>query len=171
MEQNDVKKSISNILSKLPRKMIEHKHNDVITECLLYELSHEICFHLSSIAYFVYNPDFHICKGVAGILEADIKDWCKDPWHDIETFEKTIKNKDYNKKIKSTEFCTLFAKSNLDIVNEIKKSIEINDINYYCWNLHNNNIGILVYKEKNSNPIEKEHIEDAAGIIGFCPIH
>ena len=169
-KNNIIQDSISKILSKIPKKMSTLKKHNTVAECILYELSHEICFHLSNIAYLVYNPDFHLCKGISGIQQSDMKSWCEDPWHNIDSFSEIVHSTEYNKKIKEINFCTLKIENSSEIVNELKNILNKPDICSYTWNIHNNNMGILLYEPNNKEYINVDDVESAAGIIGFCPI-
>jgi hypothetical protein len=165
--------TINTILTHLPKKIINNRNHDALATCILYEISQEICLHLDNAAYFIYNPDFHLCKGITGIKKTEILDWCNDPWTNITEFENSIKETNYNKSIKNIQFCTVFSnKDILLIIEEIKKSMQLQTEEYFHWLLPNNNIGILLYQsvEKENNLINKEYIENAASLLGFCPI-
>lgn len=165
--------SINSILSDLPKKIINNRNHDALASCILYEISKDICLHLENAAYFIYNPDFHLCKGIAGIKKIEINDLINDPWSDIAQFQNVIQNTNYHKSIQSSQFCTLFSKKDLNIIiNEIKKAIGAENEYFFYWQLPNNNIGILVYKsnQKKYDSDEKEYIENATSLLGFCPI-
>lgn len=173
---NEIFNNIAKVFSNLPKKIISNKSHNYLTDCVLYEISQEFCFHFNEVAYFVYNPDFHLCKGMAGIKKNEISSCCEDPWENLNEFEAIIKMTKYNQKIKEMQFCTLFSEKDVDrIVKEIEKSIDARSKKYYSWQLPNNNIGILLYesaKEENeeSKKIYEEQIENAGGLLGFCPI-
>jgi predicted SprT family Zn-dependent metalloprotease len=61
---------LSNLV-QLPHKIVQLHGNEYLPEFVLHELSHEQCFDLSKVAYFVDNADFNCMKGVAGIDRAD----------------------------------------------------------------------------------------------------
>lgn len=165
--------NISKVFSSLPKKILTNRSHSYLTDCVLYELSHEFCFHFEEVAYFVYNPDFHLCKGMAGIKKSEIGCGINDPWNNITEFELTVKKSAYNNKIKETEFCTVFSEHNIEkIILEIKKVLQGTEKNFFTWGLPNNNIGILLYKTVREEFKEtyKEQMENAGGILGFCPI-
>ena len=171
MLNNAVRDSIIKRILKIPKKIIEHKTNSALAECILYELSGELCLHLKKIAYFVYNPDFHLCKGIAGISRENISNWCEeDHWNKIEDFSKIIKNSEFNKKVLEKSFCTLSHNSIDLIIIDLKKSLENENLISYSWEVKNKNIGILLYEASSQNINLNEEIEDAAGILSFCPI-
>lgn len=171
----EITSSINSILSHLPKKIINNHNHNALATCVLYEISQDICLHLQSAAYFIYNPDFHLCKGITGIKKIEIENWCNDPWNNITEFENTIKETNYNKTIKNTQFCTIFSKQDIQtIIEEIKKSTQLENQESFHWLLPNNNIGILLYKsveKENNQTIEKEYIENATSLLGFCPIY
>ena len=165
--------SINKILTSLPKKIIHHRNHDALATCVLYEISQDICLHLQAAAYFIYNPDFHLCRGITGINKNVINTWCNDPWSNISEFQTTIQNTNFNKQIKQTQFCTVFSNNNIEtILEEIKKTINLSNHKFFHWPLPNNNIGILVYEENMTKNvlIEEEYIENAANLLGFCPI-
>lgn len=171
MDKKDIKYNISKILSQIPKKILNLKSHEALAECILYELSNELCFHLSSISYIVYNPDFHLCKGIAGIAREDLAGWCNDPWGDIDSFFGIIKKTDFNSRIKEISFCTIKIETPDEIVNEIKKSVGNESLLSYKWNISNGNVGIILYKMVDENiSIDEEDFENAAGIIALCPI-
>ena len=79
--------SITEILTHLPKKIINNRYHNALTDCVLYEISQDMCLHFTEVAYFIYNPDFHLCKGIAGIKKKEIDNWCNDPWNNINEFE------------------------------------------------------------------------------------
>lgn len=165
--------SINTILTHLPKKIINNRNHDAVATCVLYEISQEMCLHFENAAYFIYNPDFHLCKGITGIKKKEINNWCNDPWSNITEFENIVKVTDYNKIIKNTQFCTIFSNKEINaVIEEIKKSLKLEKLEECHWKLPNNNFGILLYEivKKENNFIEKEYIENAASLLGFCPI-
>lgn len=171
MEKTSIN-SFELILQNLPKKILNNRSHDAVTECVLYDISREICLNFIEVAYFIYNPDFHLCKGIAGINQKEIDSWQSDPWQDISAFENIIKQTKYNQKIKKTEFCTTISENNFDkIVDEIKKSIDMEYAHIHSWNLNNNNIGILLYCNQNELISRaSSEIENAAILLSFCPI-
>lgn len=164
--------SFESILQNLPKKILHNRCNDAVAECVLYDISRDICLNFVEVAYFIYNPDFHVCKGMAGINRKEIDSWQDDPWQNITNFQNIVKNTDYNKKIKKTEFCTTISNNDLQaIINEIKKSIEMEYASIHHWNLQNNNTGILLYHcNDTTQNRQSSEIENAAILLSFCPI-
>jgi hypothetical protein len=170
---SEIFNNISKVFSSLPKKILTNKTHSYLTDCVLYELSQEFCFHFEEVAYFIYNPDFHLCKGMAGIKKNEIHCQINNPWENINEFESTVKKSTYNNTIKKTEFCTVFSEKDIQkIIGEIQKVLESKEHDIFSWNLPNNNIGILLYKRatQESTTSYEEHMENAGGILGFCPI-
>lgn len=170
MEKVAINVAIKSKILKLPKKIIEHKNNDALAECILYELSDELCLSLKKIAYFVYNPDFHLCKGIAGVSREDLPDFKENPWENIQDFSKSIKNTDFNKKVLETSFCTVSHDSISLIIKDLKNSLNNQNFSVHSWERTYKNIGILLYEPLSENFESQEEIEDAAGILSFCPI-
>lgn len=172
--ENTLSYTISDTLSRIPKKILNNKNNPHLYEYILYEIAHEKCLNFSEIAYFIYNPDFHLCKGISGMKCDELKesyDSDIDQWDESPKFQSIINKSNYNATIKSTEFCTLHDQGIDSIVNEIKKSLNIDQIDYFHWNTTNNNIGILIYAKKNHDEIAKNILEDATALLSFCPIY
>ena len=167
----DVTAIIAQRLSKLPKKINLFHSSDVLTEGILWEFSHEMCFHLSSIAYFVYNPDFHICKGIAGLLKKDLGDWCSEPWNDMESFEEKTLQSPFNVLVKKTLFSTHPGQKLADIIEKIKEQIDLPHELSYTWNIKHDNIGILLYfPSEQTNTYSNEDIHDAVEFLTFCKL-
>lgn len=171
--EKTISSNIANVLSSLPKKILQNKNYPILQECILYELANEQCLNFTEVAYFVYNPDFHLCKGLSGIKSQElVNTQILNHWDHSSQFETTINQSAYNKLIKNTEFCTLFSDNQIDlIINEIKKSLELTDSQYFTWHTNNNNIGILIYTSQNSlTQIENKMLEDATALLSFCPL-
>jgi hypothetical protein len=165
---NSSKKNISDVLTTLPKRILKNKDNNYLADFILYEIAKEECLELETYAYFIYNPDFHICKGISGIKHEDVQTLNSNLWDAQDLFINHIKENTYNKNIKSIEFCTISKKSDIQaIVEEIKKILEIDTLNIFTWDLPNNNIGILLFTKNNCST---EDIEKAASLLGFCSI-
>lgn len=177
--------NISKILANLPKKIIHHKNADYLTNFVLYEICKDECLNFNTCAYFIYNPDFHLCKGIAGIKKSELgKSPIDDLWENNGTEKQNIVESEFNKTIKSMQFCTISAEKNIDkIILEIKKSITASIENSFTWSLPNNNFGIMIFSyekvdvmseetEENKNKISlDEDIENAASLLAFCPIY
>jgi hypothetical protein len=170
MKEKNIKHIIADHLTKIPKKILSSSDFDILADCVLYEISKEICFHLSSVSYFVYNPDFHVCRGIAGILKEDLTNWCKDPWNNEKEFKEILHNTQFNKKIRETSFCTIKDQTIDTIGTEIKKIINNENLQFYSWKIKNNNIGILLYQKINISQCDENDIENGASLLGFCPI-
>ncbi len=168
MEPKDVNDKIVKQLHALPKKVVEFRNHEALVECILHDLIDKECLNLNQIAYFVYNPDFCICKGIAGILKKEIESWKSNPWEEIDSFNMLIKKSSFNKKINSASINTKRNISTENIIDEVKKQFFDENFLHHTWTILHNNVGILFYESINT--ICDKTIDNVAGILSFCPI-
>jgi hypothetical protein len=168
MEQKNVNDKIVKQLHALPKKVISFREHEALIECILHDLSHEECLNLNKIAYFIYNPDFYICKGIAGILKEEIKEWKACPWENIDSFKELVKKSSFNKKINSIYINTKDNQKTASVIEELRKTFFNENFLHHTWTILHNNVGILFYES--INEICDKTIDNVAGILAFCPI-
>lgn len=167
MEQIKLKVLIAERLYKLPKKMNTFRSSNALAECILWELSHEMCLHLKYAAYFMYNPDFYLCKGVAGIKREEVSHWGEyEPWCNIEDFEKTIKESQFNKNVRNIMMSTHYDDTPHDVAQKLHNSIQGEQPQSVIWNLKNDNLGILLYEAREE--ADAEEVENAVEYLSFC---
>ncbi len=155
-------------LSKLPRKMAAIRDHDVLTDCLLYELTDNSCLDCTHVAYFAYNPDFHICKGVSGLSTSELSEWEKDPWTNAHAFESHIRKTPLNTKIRNTNL-KIEPHTKIDeIVDKTKHASGGSFSHSHAWDLHNGNKGIFLYTPRSESHEAHEQVPDAVCLLGFC---
>jgi len=164
------KAKIMAVITELPKKIVAHSEHPATAHCILYEIANELCLDLLSVAYFVYNPDFKMCKGIAAIEHEKIQKWQNDPWGNAEEFEDLINSDEYNKKVRSVFFHATEEQNNTKaIAQEIQRRICSNETQYIHWKIKNNNIGILLYQFNAVEEIEDDLLETAISLLSFCP--
>jgi len=177
MEREEFKRynQIVNCISSLPKRMLSLHGRDNVTDFVLHDLSHEACFNLHKVAYFVNNPDFNRLKGVSGIAQKEVPQglWT-DIWNQTEMFTTYMRNSPFNRRVRDFEECCLECAIDDDdeIIKDVAHSIGIENPVYYSLGMKHGNQGFLVF-EKNYNDtvnIDKTHILNGISLLGFCPI-
>ena len=162
--------NVKKVLSSLPKKILHNKNHSTLIHAVLYEIAHEFCFHFDIVSYFVYNPDFFICKGFGGISRKEVSGMCDDPWCDLNNFEATIANTPYNQKIVSIDIIFKEKKNVNEVVSILKEKIEDPEIHFFQWAMPNGNIGIILYHPLGEKEHHEDHIDDFVGILSHCPL-
>lgn len=157
-------------LHMLPRKMLSLHERDNVTEFVLSELCGKNCFNLQKAAFFVNNPDFNCCKGIAGyVAERDFK---KTSWEHPEDFSKHMQCCEFNAKVRNQDASSFIKEhsSEQELANVLAKNLGFVNPSYCSWDMKNANHGLLIF-EKPEEPIEKdETFVNGLCLLGFCPI-
>jgi hypothetical protein len=171
MKNKALDKDLIKKLNNLSQKIIEFKTHPALIECVLYEMLTDSRLNFEMAAYFVYNPDFYICKGISGLTKDTISEWSMDPWSNIDIFSKFTKSLDFNIKVSEKSFGTA-SEGNIDeITQEIKCCFKKPNALYHTLKLPNKNTGMLIYSyiKKHSN-VTYEEVDSAISMLSFCPI-
>lgn len=155
-------------LSQLPRKMAHMRGHDALPDCVLYELVSDMCFNCIYAAYCVYNPDFHLCKGVAGISRMEMEDWTIDPWNDLDQFEEQVRQTSFNQKVRNINFCITREAPKNTLVETIQNSLDSAISHAHVWDVHNKNQGIFLYALQDEKHDTHDRIADGASLLSFC---
>jgi hypothetical protein len=158
-------------LSCLPKKILTLHGAENTTEFVLHTLCGEQCFDFSKAAYFVDNPDFNCCKGVAGCCKTEQYQHPDDAWIDPETFSNHMKDAAFNKKVRQCSHASI-TNGLESAVKDLAQELEIQEPAYYVWQLKNGNNGILIFErsDKDMHDDIEEHLEHGLSLLGFCPI-
>ena len=92
MKKKGLDKDLIKRLNNLSHRIIEFKSHPALIDCVLYEMLTDKCLNFEMAAYFVYNPDFYICKGISGLTRDAISEWNIEPWENIDKFSSFTKN-------------------------------------------------------------------------------
>ena len=160
--------TVAERLSRLPRKIASMRGNDILPDCILYELIKDSCFNCSYAAYFMYNPDFHLCKGISGIDRQETEEWQNDVWENFNDFSAHIKKTSFRKKILETNFCTIDACTIDGVVKAIKTCIDNTFTHHHTWKIHNDNHAIFLYTPCEQEVIDESYIADGAALLSLC---
>lgn len=157
-------------LSCIPQKMLQLKGSENTTEFVLHELCDFNCFNFSKAAYFVDNPDFNCCKGVAGCCAQERYHNPEDAWKKPEPFTKHMESAAFNRKVRQMSDVSLSHKLD-EMVKNFSIQLDIKNPEFYTWDLKHDNKGILIF-EKNPEGYDevKHHLPQGLSLLGFCPI-
>jgi len=161
-------------LSAIPKKMLRSHGMNNISSLVLYDLCHENCFNVKKAAYFVDNPDFNICKGVAGYHRSESYYDISDAWSEPETFELIMNSCPFNAQVQTFEKNNLHVNGNgnADILDAISRHCLFENPHLVSWDMKHDNIGLLVYEQTDSESLSEleEHLYHGLHLFGFCPL-
>lgn len=149
----------------LPRKILDYYEHPHLIDCILYEL---IDVTITRISLTAYNPDFYLCKGIAGVCLLECNDINSCPWES----PNKINELPFNQYVKKISFQAAKEES----IDETLKNLQSTYLSNYTTEQHtfklkNNNIGILNYTINEQDPNineKKEYLSNAASILGLC---
>lgn len=162
--------SILSCLVNIPPKILQLHGTENVTEFVLHELCDFNCFNFSKAAYFVDNPDFNCCKGVAGCSMNERYMQGEEAWKRPQDFSQHMESSDFNKKVRQMHDTAISHKVE-DVVHHFSDQLGIKNPKYYQWELKNNNHGILIFEHNPENYEQiKYHLPNGASLLGFCPV-
>lgn len=156
-------------LSNLPQKILSVHGIENITEFVLHDLCAKNCFDLEKAAYFVDNPDFNYCKGVAGYhkneeFEAD------DIWQKPSDFSTFMRTHNFNQKVRNIQKTSIGKEHDREkkFVKDIAQELAFANPSYLSWNLRHDNNGILIFEPQNAEL--SQQLSKGFYFLSFCPI-
>ena len=162
--------AVAQLLVRLPRKMIRARECDALIDCVLYELAHEACFNLSYIAYFAYNPDFKLCKGIGALDQGSFDLWHEDVWQNVDTFRAHVRQSSFYQQVR--HFNVQTNESDIsEILNVLRSYVGDSQARSHIIELPYGNKGIVLYSVK-VEELQDEYVElaDGVSLLGFCPL-
>lgn len=157
-------------LSTIPKKMVSVHGAENTTEFVLHELCSNYCFNFHKAAYFVDNPDFNCCKGVAGCCDAESYQEKQKHWQAPAPFSAHMKQAAFNQKVRNIHQASV-AKDYVTNVQDLARQLDMKNPGYHTWELKNGNKGLLVFEHDPANYDEvKDHLEEGLSLLAFCPI-
>jgi len=157
-------------LSKLPEKIIAVHGLSNATEFILHALCKESGLPVQRIAYFVDNPDFDWCKGVAGFASEEQECSDSDVWKDFDYFTRVMQEAPFNQKIRSLSSPSFGPQGISEFRERIKQELPFNDPVCFSSGIKNDNIGILVVDELPDQDSFEESLHSAGCLLGMCPV-
>lgn len=165
-------RTVLQTLTSLPKHMLSLQGRENISEFVLHDICRSDCFNLPKAAYFIDNPDFDCCKGVAGFSAAE-----QFPheviWDHPETFSDFMQHASFNQKVRnlvhpSYHRCKTCEK---DMVHDLASAIGVRDPLYYIWDLKHDNKGVLIFERMPGDTHDLDSYLHGLYMLSFCPIH
>jgi hypothetical protein len=155
-------------VQSLPKKMLQIHGIDNATEFVLHELCHAHCFNLKRAAYFVDNPDFNRCRGVAGFVKEE--SFSDDFWNKMHDFSRHMQKSPFNQRVRECEYETSAHKPQ-DFVGYQARRLTFVSPQYVVVPVKNGNHGIFIYEYDGDNDDQFEALlTEAIPLLGFCPV-
>lgn len=160
-------------LSTMPRKIIAlHDHDNTI-DFVLHELCNKNCLNMDKAAYFVDNPDFDHCKGIAGFSSVETYPQ-DDIWKDPQSFRDYVQKAPFNIKVRSVDLPSYNRETNdkTVLINSIGNELSMENPMVFMINLRHGNHGILLCKPSATGLYgSDDDMVNWLSYLGLCPIH
>lgn len=160
-------------LSSLPRKMLSVYELDNVPEFILHDMCSEHCFNLIRAAYFVDNPDFNSCKGVAGFCRTEAYNAGGDLWQQPENFSKFMGESPFNQKVRSIVLESILRNKRLydHVTQKIAPQLGFSNPAWCTWHLKYFNEGFIVFEKGDlADELFDQHFINTLHLLGFCAI-
>jgi len=161
-------------LSSLPRKIIAIHELDNLSEFILHDICSESCFNLDKAAYFVDNPDFDTCKGIAGFCSHEAYGDYNRLWDDPPSFSAFTRESPFNQRVRSLILESVVRNKLMheDMVKRIASELGFAHPAWCSWHLKHFNDGLIVYEKADSDDaLFDQHFLNSLYLLGFCAIH
>ena len=176
METNDLQIRRETLLKQmilLPQQMVKIHGTYNTHDFLLHKLCQKDCFNLSKAAYFLDNPDFDVCKGIAGFHQ-DQSYKNSNHWDEADAFEKHMNICSFNRSVKDISLPSLKRnnKNIPDMVKDISDDLHIEQPLYLSWPVKHGNSGILLFESNDllGHQHIQEHLEAGVHFLSLCPL-
>jgi len=161
------------IITGLPRKILQNHHVDGLSNMVLHELGHEGGFGFEKATYLIDNPDFDRLIGVAGFDKEECHLHAPDMWEDAELFSQSMKAAEFHNKIRSL-LNNSFKRRDINLedakdVEELGHELGFSDPSYFTWQTKYDNHGLFMY-EKNENICLWRHgiLKNISALLSWC---
>jgi hypothetical protein len=171
--KNSNNHKIAQFLSSMPGKIVSLHGRENIPEFVLHDLSGKSCFNFSKASYFVDNPDFDHLKGVAGYITTQAFEHSDAIWDNPDLFTRHMQGAPFNKQVRtimrpSPKRGCLQAQTIVDIV---AQELEMNNPQFFCWNMKHYNHGLFIYENYNGHTEwEPEDLMNGLHLLSLCPV-
>lgn len=172
---NDSKRheALLDCLSSLPRKIISVCELDNVPEFILHDICNENCFNLHRAAYFVDNPDFNTCKGIAGFCRHESYGAYDQLWHDPVSFSKFMQESPFNQQVREIILESIVRNKLMheQVIKRIAPQLGFVNPAWCSWHLKHFNDGLIVYEKADLDDTTfDQHFLDTLHVLGFCAI-
>lgn len=165
--------AIMRCFTHLPKQILLLHQIDNVTEYVLHSLSQQECLNFSKAAYFIDNPDFNFCKGIAGFDKDDAIYTCDSIIADDGTILTEQNACTYNDKVREITITSprRNGESHEKVIERLINELEMSDPSCHVWNIKHDNFGVLVYEcaDESAQQLHEEFLHGLS-ILGFCPV-
>ena len=164
---------ILDCLNSLPRKIMSVYELENVPEFILHDICNENCFNIIRAAYFVDNPDFNSCKGIAGFCRQETYKAHEHMWNDPTSFSKFMQESQFNQQVRTILLESIVRNNRLHehVVSEIAPKLGFVNPAWCCWHLKHFNDGLIVYeKADTADNAFDQHFINSLYLLGFCAI-
>lgn len=155
-------------LSSLPKHILAFHSSDHLVEMVLGELCDARCFNIKKAAYFVDNPDFDCCRGVAGFNADDHGSPSSRLWDIHEAFSQAMNKSSFNRSVKSIQHASITRNNAEVLVNALANQLKLVRPSFYAFPIKHDNKGVIIFET--DSPIEHELFDYGVSLLGFCPV-
>jgi len=160
-------------LSSLPRKMLSVYDLENIPEFILHDICSETCFNIIRAAYFVDNPDFNSCKGIAGFCHQEAYKNRDHLWQNPEAFSKFMHESHFNQQVRAIELESILKNNRRyeEIVDGLAPTLAFTRPAWCTWHLKHFNEGLIVYEKGDlADELFDQHFINTLHLLGFCAL-
>lgn len=163
---------ILGLLTSLPKNILSMHGHENVSEFVLHDLCKPECFNLKYAAYFIDNPDFDCCKGIAGFAQEE-KYQDDSVWKNPESFSEFMKRSAFNQKVRKVSRPSYRRCNGCEgeIVKELAGNLGMTNPEFFSWDLKHDNHGIVIFEQVPTNNHQLDDYLHGLCLLGFCPIH
>ena len=164
---------LTDVLSRLPHKILKNYDVDGLSEIVLHELGHDSCFGLKRAIYLVDNPDFNRLVGVAGFCRDECKFHKQNVWEDPRSFRTDMQQAQFHATVRTVLKDSL-RRNEIDFhdsndLKELGEQTGMKNPHTISWHMKHGNHGVLIVeKEKEISPWRESRLENATALLGLC---
>ena len=173
---NNRERCLVDLVTGLPRKILQHHSVDGLSQMVLHELGHEGGFGFTKATYLIDNPDFdHLC-GVAGYCKDECKYHQDDMWAHPEAFVSDMEEASFHNQVRALLNNSFKRKdinlNDADDVRELGRQMGIAEPSFFSWDMKHGNHGLFMY-EKDDNICLWRHglLQNISAMLSMCGRH
>ena len=155
-------------LSSLPKHILALHSSDRLVEMVLGELCDARCFNLKKAAYFIDNPDFDCCRGVAGFNADDHATRPSRLWEAQEAFAQAMEKSAFHRLVKGVQHASITRNNAEVLVNALAQQLNLVRPAFYAFPIKHDNKGVIIFEA--NEPVHNELFDYGVSLLGFCPV-